>query len=272
MGLFTPAFGQPPWHYAAAIGGFPTAQRVSVFGNNPDVDTTTQPEDIWTGAELGVIGGWDHKLIPVPAAPVAMSLVSDNVNDTAAGTGARQVLVRYLDANYAQQLETVTMNGTTPVVMVATPLRIQSALVVVSGTPRAANVGNIRVQNVATGIVYSHISAPAVFPFPRALARTTMFTVPAGYVMDMMTLAVGINRADTGSRWCDISVCQQSVNGTAVSTVDISVSTETVYKHDNLGMPILVVPEKNDVWITCNATSISNTNVTAGYTGLLRRF
>ena len=43
------------------------------------------------------------------------SLVSSSANDAAAGTGAQQVTVAYLDTAFSVHTEVVTMNGTTPV-------------------------------------------------------------------------------------------------------------------------------------------------------------
>lgn len=49
-----------------------------------------------------------------------MSVKSDNVNDAAAGTGARIVVIDYIDENWNAAIEEITLNGTTAVATQAT--------------------------------------------------------------------------------------------------------------------------------------------------------
>ncbi len=99
-----------------ARGNVPGASPFGGFGERSDIGTGTPGEDVWRGAAV---------LIPTPAtAGEAMSLVSTSVADVdVTGTGTRQVEVIYLDAAATSQVETVAMNGTTPVPMVATDVR-----------------------------------------------------------------------------------------------------------------------------------------------------
>jgi len=96
--------------------------------------------------------------VPVPAAAgVQMSVSSSSANDTAAGTGIRTLDIHYLDGNLDEQVELVTMNGTTPVLTVATDIRfVQCIHMVTFGSGRAAE-GNISVTN--GGVTYSYIQA-----------------------------------------------------------------------------------------------------------------
>jgi hypothetical protein len=79
------------------------------------------------------------------------SLVSSSANDASAGTGARTVLVTYYpsDLSYVAT-ETVTMNGTTPVNMVATDVCYIEKLEVLSAGNTGGNVGTISLM-AATG-------------------------------------------------------------------------------------------------------------------------
>lgn len=107
----------------------------------------------------------DHLLWPylagtslvVPPAPgVQMSLASSNAQDGVSGTGIRSVVVLYLDGNLNPQSETVVLNGTTPVPMVATDVRfVQCTYMLTYGSGKAA-AGNISVSNAGT--VYSYIA------------------------------------------------------------------------------------------------------------------
>jgi hypothetical protein len=98
--------------------------RVSQVGHNVDVDAA--PEDLW---ESG--GDWAK-----PTAARIHSLVSGSANDDGdpAGTGARTVQVSYVNSSGNLATETVTMNGTTPVAMVASALHIYRMRVLTAGS------------------------------------------------------------------------------------------------------------------------------------------
>src|SRR5437870_2567520 len=132
---------QTQYQYAASAGVFATASRIATLGNNPSIDTGTQPEDVWAGAELGVLNGVDHRFIPKAQAAVSMEVVSSNVNDTSAGTGARTALITYLDSAYASKTITLSLNGTTAVALPETVFRINNFLVATAGTYGGNNLG-----------------------------------------------------------------------------------------------------------------------------------
>lgn len=102
-----------------------------------------------SGASSGVI--WPGAAYAFPASSgVQMSIVSASANDTAAGTGIRTLRLVYLDASLAEQTETITMNGTTPVLTVATNIRfIQCVHTVTVGSGSSA-AGNITISNGGT--------------------------------------------------------------------------------------------------------------------------
>src|SRR5213592_3904993 len=137
---------QVPFPFAASISTGGATARVSTLGNNPSVDTSTQPEDVWSGAVLGVLNSIDHKFIPKPQTPTSMEIVSDSANDAAAGTGARTVAVVYLDANYASKTAVLTLNGLTPVALPETVMRVNMVAVSTSGTFGGNNIGNISIR------------------------------------------------------------------------------------------------------------------------------
>lgn len=79
-------------------------------------------ERVTAGAETNILWPDGTYALP-PSTGVQPSVVSTSANDAAAGTGIRTVDVHYLDTSLVPQLETVTMNGLTPVNMVATNVR-----------------------------------------------------------------------------------------------------------------------------------------------------
>jgi hypothetical protein len=112
-----------------------------------------------------------------PSSASQMTVSSDDANDTSAGSGARSVLITYLDASYENQTELVTLNGTTAVNTVATNiLRIQN-IVVATG---ATNAGKIY---IGTGTVTGGVPANIydMIPVGRSASNSAFFTVPSGY-------------------------------------------------------------------------------------------
>lgn len=255
-----------PYGYAATIGAVPGAARIATLGNNPSIDTATQPEDVWPGAELGVLNGIDHRLIPRPQnVAAAMEIVSSSASDAAAGAGARTVIIGYLDAAYAAQTVTLTMNGTTPVALPGTVMRVNSLRVATSGTFGGNNVGNISVR-LAGGL-------GATFAYLRAgigLARSSLYTVPAGQTLDIYSLVLAVNRADTNDRWATFALCIQNSIGNLIKGIELPASTTVPYRHEALDVPSVIVPATSDVWWRCEAVSQNSTNVTAGFAGIVR--
>lgn len=90
----------------------------------------------------------------------------------AEGTGAREILVTGLDANYAETTETVVLNGTTPVNTVNSYLRINKLEVTESGSGKAA-AGNI----TATAATDTTVTSRILAGFNES--RQAVYTVPA---------------------------------------------------------------------------------------------
>jgi len=156
-------------------------------GRNGDIDTATVPEWVWENG--GVYTGFPT------GTPEQIEVVSDNANDTAAGSGARSVTVFGLDENFLQATETIALNGTTPVVSVGTFSRVHSAFVASSGsTNQAFNAGIITVRHTTTTAnVFLTIQAG------RNQSNAAVFTVPDGKVGVVVNLRVEVDRANASS-------------------------------------------------------------------------
>lgn len=109
-----------------------------------------------------------------PASPIQMSVVSSSASDTLAGTGVQKVHIHYLDTNYVEQSEVISLNGVTPVNTVATNiLRINGFHATQVGTG-GTSVGNISLTSVGGATTYGFILAA------HNTARQAVFTIPAG--------------------------------------------------------------------------------------------
>lgn len=77
---------------AIGFAQVPGHRRIAALGNNPDVDTASLPEDVWSG------GG----AYPWMTASTALEILSSSANDASAGTGARTVIINGLSDAYAE--------------------------------------------------------------------------------------------------------------------------------------------------------------------------
>jgi len=90
-----------------SMGKYNSYRVVDKFGENPDIDTGSTPEDIW---ELGGEYTYDTD----GTAPI-VSLISDDAADT------QDVMITGLDINGDEVDQTITLTGTTRVAL-TTPL------------------------------------------------------------------------------------------------------------------------------------------------------
>jgi len=150
-----------------ARGQIPGHSAISIFGYNPDVDTTE--ESIWP----------DGGTVPHPTLASVLKISSSSADDTSAGTGARTVTIVGLDGSYNQVSESITLNGQTAVNTTNSYLYVNGFYVASTGSG-GANAGNI---NAGTGVVTAGV--PAVLYDIIATGynnRTTAhYCVPAGY-------------------------------------------------------------------------------------------
>lgn len=225
--------------------------RVTALGNNPDIDTGTIPEDIWTG------GG----AYPWMTAATALEIVSSSANDAAAGTGARTVLINGLDANYVAVAQVITLDGITPVAIPTNLFRINSALIMSAGTGKV-NAGDITIRDAGAG------TTRAILPLGYGITRQSIYTVPAGSTLQIVSQFFGFNEVAGGNKFARFATYIQSPNGFYRLPLELAVGDEPPYRHD--GIPGLVLPEKTDFALRCTAVSGENTNLTAAWLGVQR--
>ena len=145
-----------------------------------------------------------------PSGGVQMTLVSTSAQDSAAGTGIRTLRFNYLDADLNPQSEIVALNGTTPVVTVATNVRWVGDLTGLTFGSEKHAVGNITVTNSGTRYKLLDLEARAT--------RSTAFRVPAGKRLIIHSLFAG---ASSGSAAAKVQVSLvASVVGNLDGTVD----------------------------------------------------
>lgn len=158
-------------HFEAARGKLAKHEKFHLFGYNPAVSTTV-PEVISYSASYRT---------PAPANATTLQVVSSSANDTAAGTGARQVTLRGRAADGSVTEEDVETNGLTPVTTENAFWRLTEAFVSESGTYASESAGSHAGQiTVSDGTnTWAIINSTALFP--SSTSAIGAYTVPIGY-------------------------------------------------------------------------------------------
>lgn len=142
-----------------ALGNY--GRRIK-FGYNPDIDTAAV-EDLNYFGDLTYL-----------TSASTFTITSDSANDAAAGTGAREVYINYLDANYEEQIGMVIPTGLSGAASTFSGLRVLSAWCGECGTG-GTNAGNIAITATTGGTTQGYI------PLGRGQTEQIAYTVPAGY-------------------------------------------------------------------------------------------
>lgn len=246
-----------------AAGFFSTSltspvRRMAVLGNNPDVDTGSVPETVWPG------GG----LYPWMTGATSLEVVSTSVQDSPTGTGISAISVTLLNTSYVASNVAISLNGTTPVAISGSWFRINGGLTTAkgSGAPatRATNAGDILIRDAGGGTVRG------IIPAGKGITRQAVFTVEAGYSLQIFSHYVSLNRGSGGgagvAKFLSISNFVQNPSGIYRTPLDISCDGEP-YRHD--GIPGVVIAEKNDYALDVISISANDSDVTAAFLGIL---
>ena len=229
-----------PFELQVSRGQIQGHRNVTVFGFNPDVDTTQV--SVWPLPSL----------ITFPASAIQMTVSSTSANDTAAGTGARTVVVQGLDANYNEVTETVTLNGQTAVTMTASLLRVNYAYVRTAGSSNSAE-GDIY---IGTGTVTAGVPATAydIIKFDYNNTTTGSYTIPAGYTGYVSQGLFSTGQAG-GSNPVQGRLLSRGVNNirmtAAITTINNGVANY-VFEYP------LAIPEKTTLEATAIGSSANN--------------
>lgn len=159
-------------HHALAEGWFPNTAAGNRAGERLSISTTVfQDLDSGFGTE--------------PTTPGGARVVSSSASDTTGGSGAQKVKCTYLDSNWTVKNENVTMNGTTPVSLVATDILHIDAFHVIQVGSGGVAAGNIDWQNPAGTVTFARI------PAGLNMWLIARLHVPAGMTYHIMQWKVG---------------------------------------------------------------------------------
>ncbi len=234
------------------------SKPIDTFGRNQDIDTGSVPEDVWN------VGGlW----VPPTQARVH-EVVSDNVNDTVAGSGARTIMLEGLDANWDAITEIIAMNGTTPVITQNSFVRINSATILTAGLS-LENAGQIDITAQVDSTISARINPTA------GKSEMAIRTIPAGKIgilSERPWISMNKQGGTSGAMidicfrsrpyadnpempWRNLGSVALSVEGTSIAYLPFS-----IYE---------TVPEKTDLALRCTSVTDNNMDVSGGFQILL---
>lgn len=180
-----------PYSLEVAKGTISGVSVLEKFGRNEDIDTSSDPEDVWNGGGL-------YTGFPTGSAET-LEVFSSNSNDSSSGTGARSVRL-YGQLNGVEQIEDVTLNGTTPVTTTNTWTRCPRLRVWTAGSS-GWNEGEITVRHSTT--------TSNVFVVVRAQTNRSevcALTIPAGKTAYISHVDTRLTRASGGLGSATVSI------------------------------------------------------------------
>jgi hypothetical protein len=139
---------------------------------------------------------WSHSAnwVPAQTAETIRVAAGGDAADDAAGAGARTVDVTFLDANWEEVTETLTLAGAAASAATSvTGYRVLNAIVKDVGTYHGSNTGEIVIENSTTNDVMAHI------PAGEGKVQQSIYTVPASHTMYITDIVVSVglgNSAD----------------------------------------------------------------------------
>lgn len=230
-----------------ARGNIPGWQGVHKFGRN--VAAGTSEEQIQFG------GG---TLVPLTSA-VTIEAISDDANDTVAGSNARTIRIWGVDGDFNAVTEDITLAGlSASVATTQTFLRVYKGRVLTNGTYNTKNAGNISIRVSGAGAVQATIVADT------SVTETTHYTIAAGYTGYLVRVAIEVDSAKTAR------IVMHSRGNTNLTTAPFD-PVAHIHTWDGVkgGLPLdLKEPHtfaaKTDIWFTSVAGAVS-TSLEADY-------
>jgi hypothetical protein len=244
-----PVTGDLIGRIALVAGDYSGYADARVFGFNRDVDSASD-EDLWSAG-----GNYNW----LTSASIVEAL-SDDANDTSAGTGARTIQIWGLDANYDEQTEVISLNGTTAVDSANTYIRVFRAKVLTAGSGGTA-AGTITVRVDGGGSTVAEI--------PEGYNRTEMavYTVPDSKTAYLTHIWASCGDSSTKA-YIEVKLQVREYGGVFCNEHTINLATDgtnaAVY---NLPIP-LEIGAKADICLTAK-TSQDNTQVTGAFSMVL---
>jgi hypothetical protein len=229
---------------AISEGYFEGSTNLNKFGYNGAVGATEEP--IWDGSVA----------YPWQTTAQALEILSSDDEDADGGvggdTGAKTVQIYGLDANYAEQNETVTLNGQTAVDLTNTYIRV-SRMIVRSAGSAGKNLGTLTLRVDGAG------ATQAIISIGRNQTLMALWTVPAGKTFYLTEFFGSVSVAKTTEFILKVRPFGEVFQTKKMLTLNQDYA-EFPYKHP------LVINTKSDISLDA-MTSVGGGIVSGGFSG-----
>jgi len=255
-------FGSTEWYVEVAKGNVPNHSIVTRSSRNSSVGTTI--EDIWT---VGGVRTW-------LTANTALEVVSDDANDTSAGSGARTITVEGVQLDGTFVTQDVSMNGVTPVALGTNIARVSMMFVATAGayssTTTGSNAGNI-ICRIPAGATQAEILLENTVP--EGMSQTSHFSTKASQEAYVIGVTISVETGKDASLLFRVRQDYETVAApfspakTIARFDGVTGGLRSVHPAAPIGGS-LFLPEKSDFWIAA-LTSAGTSAVTVQTTLLL---
>ena len=229
------------------------------YGRNDDIDTTTNPEDVWT------YGG----LYTYNNTPSIQYISSDNPADL-----GQVITVEGLDENYNQLSVDVILNGQnqTQIGTGETFVRVFRAF----NAGPTQFVGNVLIYDDTNGGVVGGI--PTVLTSIKAEVRAddqqtymALYTVPAGYTAFFMGSAISITTGASAAKSAEVELLTRDFGRIFRSQEILGLAStgSSSFSQDLNALGPLRFSEKTDIRVSVRTVSANDTGVSAYFSILL---
>lgn len=176
-----------PFGFAVSAGLIDSATYMLKFGNNPDVQTGTDPEDLWAGG-----GTYFYPDAQSVGTARVLKVSSGSETDKASANGAHTVIIEGLIAGYVETFETVAINGQTGTSTTNSWLRVNRVYVNTVGSDlTAAGIIYVGFGSLSTGVPDT---AVAYIPVGENQTLQSIYTVPAGKTAYLVSWYASVDR------------------------------------------------------------------------------
>jgi hypothetical protein len=240
--------------YQVALGNIDGAAAWHKFGYNSDVDTAAEEVIASFGGSINIMTSAD-----------TLDVVSDDANDTSAGTGAQSVLITGIDENHAYQIEVVTMNGVTPVTTTNSWLGVNRVVVLSSGS------GNVNAGNITVDDNGGTVGVQAYIPAGDSTTQQMIFHTEISKTFLMSSIVINALKLSGGGGSPRITVKGFSYSRVTETTYEVfRKNIDTSLENTlfiNFDVP-LVFTGREVIYFTAT-TDVNNTEVSGRFTGIL---
>ena len=223
---------------------------VEKFGENPDIGTGTDPEDIWSFGGIYTFSTTDD----------IDRLSSSSASDT------EDITIIGLDTNWTEVTQVITLTGQTPVALTTDLMRV-SRMYNSNGTDLVGTVYCFVNGATSSGVPDTDADVRAIISIGVGQTEMCIYTVPSGKTGYFYGGYVSLSR--TGNNEAIFTSRVRTFDGVfrVVSRIACIGTASSSWQYQ---YPIPIpIPAKTDILLRCDEVDANGTGVSGGFTILL---